>query len=268
MTPNSARPALSAARRLAAAALGLATLAILGACGEGSGSTCATCDTGRPTVTLTATGSTDSTVSFTTHATDNLGLLTVHARITAAGISGGFDTTFNTAVTTVDIPYTISIPPSIPTGTAITVVGSAMDGAHNAAHPDTLMLHTGAGGAAAVVLTNPHSTDTAVVGFSLAIAISGNSASKVKVLGYIASGVFATPFRDSVVFTSPLKDSIAVDTALSLVGASVGTLTITPFMIDSLGRQTLGNPVSLFVTNIVPTNTVPVVDFSINSRIE
>ena len=33
-------------------------------------------------------------------------------------------------------------------------------------------------------------------------------------------------------------------------------------MIDSLGRQTLGNPVSLFVTSVVPTNTVPVVDFS------
>ena len=268
MTPNSARPALHSARRLAAAAFGLAVMAILGACGEGTGSTCATCDTGRPTVSLAQTGTSDTSISFTTHATDNLGLLTVHARVTAAGLSGGFDTTFNTAVTAVDIPYTIDIPSSIPTGTSITVVASAMDGAHNAAHPDTLMLHTGAGGANAVIVTNPHSTDTAVVGFSLAVAISGKTTSKVKTLGYIASGVFATPFRDSVVFTSPLKDSIALDTALSLVGASTGTLTITPFMIDSLGRQTLGAPVSLFVTNVIPTNTVPVVDFSINSRIE
>ena len=102
------------------------------------------------------------------------------------------------------------------------------------------MLHTGAGGAAAVILTNPHSSDTAVVGFSLAIAVSGKAPAKVKSLGYIASGVFATPVRDSVLYSSPLLDSIALDTALSLVGASTGTLTITPFMIDSLGRQTLG----------------------------
>ena len=268
MTPNSARPALHSARRLAAAAFSLAVAAILGACGEGSGSTCATCDTGRPVVTLAETSATDSTVAFTTHASDNLGLLTVHARVSAAGLAGGFDTTFTSAVTSVDIPYTISIPSSIPAGTSITIVGTAMDGAHNAAHPDTLVLHTGAGGASAVIVTNPHSTDTAVVGFSLAVAVSGKTSSKVKALGYIASGVFATPFRDSVLFSSPLKDSIAIDTALSLVGASTGTLTITPFMIDSLSRVTLGNPVSLFVTNVVPTNTVPVVDFSINSRIE
>ena len=268
MTPNSARLVLSPARRFAAAALGLAVVAILGACGEGSGSTCATCDTGRPVVNVSETSTTDSSITISTHATDNLGLLTVHTRITAAGISGGFDTTFNSAVTSVDIPSTIQIPSTIPTGTQITVVASAMDGAHNAAHPDTLMLHTGAGGAAAVIVTNPHASDTAVVGFSLAIAISGKAPAKVKSLGYIASGVFATPFRDSVIFTSPLLDSIALDTALSLVGASTGTLTITPFMIDSLGRQTLGAPVSLFVTNIVPTNTVPVVDFQIADRIE
>jgi hypothetical protein len=269
MTSNSARPALPSARRLKAAAFGLAVVAILGACGEGSGSTCATCDTGRPVVTLTQTGApTDSSVTFDTHATDNLGLLAIHVRITAPGIAGGFDTTFNSAVTSVDIPYSLSVPSTVPAGTSITIVASAMDGAHNAAHPDTLVLHTGTGGASAVIVTNPHSTDTAVVGFSLAVAVSGKTSSKVKALGYIASGVFATPFRDSVLFTSPLKDSVAIDTALSLVGASTGTLTITPFMIDSLSRMTLGNPVLLFVTNVVPTNTVPVVDFSINSRIE
>ena len=268
MNPNSARSALSPARRLAAAAFGLAVVAILGACGEGSGSTCATCDNGRPVVTVTETSTTDSSIALSTHASDNLGLLTVHTRVSAAGIAGGFDTTFTSAVTSVDIPSTIQIPASVPTGTTITVVATAMDGAHNAAHPDTLVLHTGAGGAAAVILTNPHSSDTAVVGFSLAIAVSGKAPAKVKSLGYIASGVFATPFRDSVIYTSPLLDSIALDTALSLVGASTGTLTITPFMIDSLGRQTLGAPVSLFVTNVVPTNTIPIVDFQIASRVE
>jgi len=263
MNPNSARLALSPTRRLTAAAFGLAVVAILGACGEGSGSTCATCDTGRPVVTLTETSSSDSSIAFTTHASDNLGLLTVHSRVTAVGLTGGFDTTFTSAVTSVDIPFTVQIPSTIPTGTTIMVVATAMDGAHNAAHPDTLTLHTGAGGATEVLITNPHSSDTAVVGFSLAVAVSGKTTAKVKTLGFIASGVFATPFRDSTIFTSPLLDSVAIDTALSLVGATTGTLTITPFMIDSAGRQTLGNPVSLFVTNVVPTNTIPVVDFSI-----
>ena len=180
MTPNSARLALSPARRFAAAAFGLAVVALLGACGEGSGSTCATCDTGRPVVSLAETSTTDSSITFTTHASDNLGLLTVHTRVSAAGIAGGFETTFTSAVTSVDIPSTIQIPSTVPTGTQITVVATAMDGAHNAAHPDTLLLHTGAGGAAAVLVTNPHASDTAVVGFSLAIAISGKAPAKVK----------------------------------------------------------------------------------------
>jgi hypothetical protein len=269
MIPNSARLALPSVRRYAAAGFGMALAAIAGACGEGSGSTCATCDTGRPTVTLSQTASaTDSSVDFTTHASDNLGLRAVHVRISAPGITGGFDTTFTSAVTSVDIPYSLAVSSSVPTGTPITIVATAMDGAHNAAHPDTLVLHTGGGGAAAVLVTNPHSTDTAVVGFSLAVAVSGKTASKVKSLGFIASGVFATPFRDSVIFASPLLDSMAIDTSLSLVGASTGTLTITPFMIDSAGRQTLGVPVALFVTNVVPTNTIPVVDFEIGKRIE
>src|SRR3954466_689917 len=119
MNPISARPALSPARRLAAAALGLAVVAIAGACGEGSGSTCATCDTGRPVVTLSETSTTDSSIAISTHASDNLGLLTVHTRVSAAGIAGGFDTTFNSAVTSVDIPSTIQIPASVPTGTQI-----------------------------------------------------------------------------------------------------------------------------------------------------
>src|SRR3569623_3308252 len=97
MNPNSARFAPPPARGLAAAAFGLAGVAIVGACGEGSGSTCATCDNGRPVVTVSETSTTDSSIALTTHASDNLGLLTVHTRVSAAGIDGGFDTTFTTA---------------------------------------------------------------------------------------------------------------------------------------------------------------------------
>src|SRR3978361_461173 len=135
MNPISARPALSPARRLAAAAFGLAVVAIAGACGEGSGSSCAAGDTGRPVVTLSETSTTDTSIAISTHASDNLGLLTVHTRVTAAGIAGGFDTTFTSAVTSVDIPSTIQIPASIPTGTQITVVASAMDGAQKHGPP-------------------------------------------------------------------------------------------------------------------------------------
>src|SRR4051794_759040 len=86
MNPISARSALSPARRLAAAAFGLVVVAVVGACGEGSGSTCATCDTGRPVVTVSETSTTDSSILLSTHASDNLGLLTVHTRVSAAGV--------------------------------------------------------------------------------------------------------------------------------------------------------------------------------------
>lgn len=210
----------------------------------------------------------DSSIAFTVQASDNLGLLNVHVTLSGPGISGSIDTTFTSAVTSVTLPYVINVPPSVPPGTNVTVIASAMDGAHNLARPDTAIVATGTAGATLAIITSPKATDTAVVGFSLAVSLTGVSPNMVRALGYIASGVFPSPVADSVLFNSPLKDSVSVDTSLSLVGASAGTMTLTPFVMDSLGRRVLGASVQLVVSSSAGGNTVPTVTFGVTPRIE
>ncbi len=262
-------PSLRLGRWLFAGALGT-VLAIAGtACTDQTGAGSAFTDRTPPVVRVVAgTPPSDTTIAFSVLAADNLGLLNVRVTVSGPGLGGTFDTTFNTTVTSVTLPYVVAIPPSVPPGTSVTVIAEAMDGAHNAAKPDTVLVGTGNQRPSVAVITNPTPADTAVVGFSIAVSVSGKSPDKVFVLGYIASGVFASPQSDSVVFSSPLKDSVAVDTMLSLVGASPGTLTITPFVTDSLKRRYLGTPVNIAVVGAANANTIPKVDFSLTSRIE
>lgn len=258
------------AGRLAGGVLALAAIVFAAACVEGNGAGGGVlADTTPPVATITAAApSSDSVVAFNVVATDNLGLLDVRVKVAGPGISGTFDTTFTSAVTNVTLPYTVPVPASVPPGTTVTIIASAIDGAHNVSKPDTAFVGTGNQSPSVAVITNPKSTDTAVVGFTMAVSLSGKSPSMVKALGFIASGVFATPVTDSVLYTSPLKDSVAVDTSVSLVGATTGTLTLTPFLLDSLKRRVLGVPVNVVVANSAAGNSVPVVDFGITPRIE
>jgi hypothetical protein len=250
--------------------VGLAATVLAAACVEGSGAGGAVlADTTPPAVSITAAAApSDSVVAFNVAATDNLGLLAVRVSIAGPGISGAFDTTFNSAVTSVTLPYTVPVPSTVPPGTTVTVIASAVDGAHNVSRPDTVFVGTGNQSPSVAVITNPKASDTAVVGFTMAVSISGKSPNMVKALGFIASGVFATPITDSVLYNSPLKDSVAVDTSVSLVGATTGTLTLTPFVMDSLKRRILGLPVNVVVANSAAGNSIPVVDFGITNRIE
>ncbi|MBX6332568.1 MAG: hypothetical protein IRY91_12040, partial [Gemmatimonadaceae bacterium] len=253
------------ARDVAALALAFAAFACSDQTATGGGLT----DQTRPVVDVTGTTPpADTTIAFNVTATDNLGLLNVQVTVSGPGVSGTFDTTFTSAVTSVTIPYVVGVPASVPPGTTVMVVAQAMDGAHNTSKPDTAYVGTGNQPPSVAVITNPTALDTAVVGFSIAVSISGKSPNKVKAIGYIASGVFASPVTDSVLFSSPLSDSTSIDTVLSLVGANVGTLTITPFVMDSLKRRFLGAPVSIPVLQTGPSNTVPLVDFGITSRVE
>ena len=164
----------------------------------------------------------------------------------------------------------MSIPPAVPIGTTITILAQSVDGQHNISRVDTLLMATGGGTPALVVLTAPKNVppDTGVVGSSIFLSISGRTQSKVKSLGWQVAGVFASPFRDSVVYGSPLKDSVAQDSAVSFVGASTGIAVITPYMYDSLGRLYVGPPVNVVVVATGGTGTIPVVDFGISKRIE
>jgi hypothetical protein len=227
-------------------------------------------DKNPPTISLTAGSSSDSVITFNVGATDNLGLLHVDAVAAAPGVGAVCDTTFNSAVTTFTRVCTVNIPSSVPIGTTITIFAQSVDGQHNISRVDTLLMATGGGTPAQVVLTQPRNVpqDTGVVGSSSLLSISGRTQSKVKVLGWQVTGVFAGTFRDSVVFASPLKDSTAQDSAISFVGANPGTAIVTPFMYDSLGRLYVGPPVTMIVVATGGTNTIPVVDFGMTKRIE
>jgi hypothetical protein len=230
-------------------------------------------DKNPPTVSLSPGAVTDSTMTFTISATDNLGLLHVDAVAgsQAGGLAAACDTTFNSAVTTFSRLCTIGVPATVPIGTQVTILGQSVDGAHNISRVDTLLMVTGGGSPSIVKFTAPKTGDSAVVGSSIAMSISGKSGLKVKTLGWIvqqASGTYAPAKRDSVVFNSPLKDSTGVDSSISFVGAVAGPATLTPFMYDSIGTLYLGPPVNINVLATGGANTIPVVDFGITKRIE
>lgn len=128
----------------ALAAVALATAA--GACtvtSDPAGLTQA--DTQPPTVAVVPqTAPNDSSIAFTLNASDNMGLLVVGASLSGPGITGSVDTTFTSAVTSVSLPYVITVPGGTPPGTLIMVIGSAVDGAHNLSKPDTAFVATAA----------------------------------------------------------------------------------------------------------------------------
>jgi hypothetical protein len=262
-TLASGRPRLL---RLAAAAAMAVSLASCVAGDTGSSLS----DKNPPTISLSPGSSSDSAITFNVGATDNLGLLHVDAVAAAPGIGAVCDTTFSAAVTSFTRICSVSIPSSVPIGTTITILAQSVDGQHNISRVDTLLMATGGGTPALVILTAPKNVppDTAVVGFSTFLSISGRTQSKVKVLGWQVTGVFAAPFRDSIVYGSPLKDSVAQDSSISFVGASTGTAVVTPFMYDSLGRLYVGPTVNVIVVSSGGSNTIPVVDFGMTKRIE
>ncbi len=258
-------PAAEPRLRLAAVALAALLAAGLAACGEGV--TDPTGDRTPPRITLAPmTAPNDSTLAFDAAVTDNLGILAVRVRVEGDGITGVFDTTFNSPNTSLTLPYTVFVPSSVPLGTTVMVTASATDGARNISKTDTLFLATGGVQPAVALITSPHSGDSAVVGFNVGLSLSAKSPSKVRALGYQASGVLAK--TDSTVFASPLKDSTATETSIDLTGASTGTLTLQPFLVDSLGRRQLGPQLLLTVVSSANANSKPTVTFGTTDRIE
>lgn len=265
---------LSARRRpIVAAVLGLTLLATGISC-DSSGLNDPMSDRVPPTVVLSqVAGAPDSVLAFSAHATDNLGILTVQVQVTGAGAASLLDTTLSTTFTSnntaVDLPYSLLVPKSVPPGTTVTVVAVALDGARNASRPDSLFLGTGNQTPALVSITSPTSADSTAVGFTLPILISGSSPNRVKVLGYSASGAIASAVTDSIIFRSDsLRNDTTASLTLDLTGASAGTLTLTPFLIDSLGRRVTGASVTMTITSTAASNTIPTVTFGITDRIE
>ena len=142
-TAGSSEPARVLVRSLFALAVAAAVMA--GCEGQlSTDSNVVIMDKVAPTVKITPTvPQPDSAfVSFDVQANDNLGLLRVVTGVSGLGVSGGFDTTFNATVTSIDIPYRVQLQSGTPQGDTVTVISQAMDGSGNSSAPDTARIVT------------------------------------------------------------------------------------------------------------------------------
>ncbi len=224
-------------------------------------------DTTPPTIKLAkATSAVDSVLAFAANVTDNLGIQRVHVDATG-GVTASFDSVFHSAVTGTSLSFALSVPRSVPAGTPVTLIGYAYDGAGNRSAPDTLRLGTGNLAPAAVVITAPATGSSVVIGKSTVVAITGTSKVKVQFVGYQTSGAFTA--SDSTAFNSPLSDSIGTQLTMA-VPASIpaGSVTLTPFIRDSLGNRGLGSPITLKVQAATGVKAAPIVNFGSDKRVE
>src|SRR5947209_883744 len=212
-----------------------------------------------PTISLTPiAGRPDTVIAFSTEAKDNLGLKTIHVQAIGA-VGAVFDTTFTSTVTDIQLPFTLFASRTVPPGTPVTITAQAIDGAGNTSGVDTLIMATGNLPPPQVQVLSPFSGSSAVVGKSILVTVMGKAATKILALGLNSTGPVVR--ADSVLFSSPLRDSITmVDTIAIPANAATGTLTITPFLRDSLGQRAVGPSITINVQTAAQINSVPVVN--------
>ncbi|HEY5086143.1 MAG TPA: hypothetical protein VII66_02180 [Gemmatimonadaceae bacterium] len=220
-----------------------------------------------PTIKLASgTSSVDSVLSFAANVTDNLGIKRVHVEATG-GVTASFDSVFHSAVTSTSLAFSLSVPRSVPAGTPVVLIGVAYDGAGNISAPDTLKLGTGNLAPANVLITAPATGSPVVIGKSTVIAITGTSKVKVQWLGYQTTGAFTA--ADSVPFSSPLSDSTNTQLTMSVpASTAAGSVTLTPFIRDSLGNRGVGSPITLKVEAATGVKAPPIVTFGSDQRVE
>jgi hypothetical protein len=245
-------------RGTALAAIAVSISLGVAACNDTT-STDATKDRTPPTVTLTPiTGGADTVISFSTQAKDNLGLKTIHVQAIGA-VGAVFDTVFTSAVTDITLPFTLFASRSVPPGTPVIITASAIDGAGNSSGVDTLRMATGNVPPPEVKVLSPFSGSSAVVGKSILVTVMGKTAIKVRSLGLSTTGPVVR--TDSTLYSSPLRDSLTMQDTIAIpANALPGTLTITPFLRDSLGQRAVGPSITITVQTAAQVNSVPVVN--------
>ncbi len=226
-----------------------------------------TADANPPALDLVAAAaSADTALAFSADARDNLGLKTIHVSV-SGGVTFTFDTTFTSAVKETSIPFSVGVPQSVPTGTAVTVTAFATDGSGNRSPTDTLRLAVGNVVPPSALIIEPKSGTIAVVGKSIVLSIMGRSGLRVAALGFQTSGVLTA--ADSTLFTTPLRDSLTINATLTIPeGTPTGQLNVVPFVYDSLGQRSLGPAIVLTVQTAASTTSSPVVTFGLTSRVE
>jgi hypothetical protein len=245
-------------RGLTWAAVAVSISLVVGACNDNT-SIDPQRDRIPPTLDLTALGGrADTVIAFSTQAKDNLGLKTIHVQAVGA-VGFVYDTVFTSAVTDIQLPFTLFASRSVPPGTPVTVTATAYDGAGNSSGVDTLIMATGNLPPPEVRVLSPFSGSSAVVGKSILVTVMGKAATKVLSLGLNSTGPVVR--ADSVLFSSPLLDSTTMQDTIAIpLNATPGTLTITPFLRDSLGQRAVGPAITINVQTAAQINSVPVVN--------
>src|SRR4051812_2582087 len=212
-----------------------------------------------PTLDLTPIGGRpDTVIAFNTEAKDNLGLKTIHVQAIGA-VGFVYDTVFTSAVTDIQLPFTLFANRTVPPGTPVTITAQAMDGAGNTSAIDTLIMATGNLPPPEVRILSPFSGSSAVVGKSILVTVMGKAATKVRSLGLMSTGPVVR--NDSLIYSSPLLDSLTMQDTIAIpANATPGTLTITPFLRDSLGQRAVGPSITITVQTAAQINSVPVVN--------
>lgn len=257
------RPAATSGRVLVV----LGAVAALGACNGDAVIDPPFRDTVKPAVALAkGTAQSDTTLVLSVNATDNIGLKTIKVTL-SGGVAAAYDTTFTTSVQAATLALTIRVPSSAPLGSTVNIRAIAMDGAENWSDTARLVMTVGNLEPPQAVVTSPAAGSPVVSGKALVLSISAKARYKVRTLGYQLSGAYSA--RDSVLYGAPLKDSVGLLDTLTIPDTVKGaSITVTPFIIDSLNQRVSGTPVSYAVQSAANANTIPIVHTGVTSRLE
>lgn len=224
-------------------------------------------DSAKPRVTLVkGTSTTDTILPVSVSARDDIGIKNVHVTL-QGGVSATFDTTLTSAATSLDLGVLFRVPASAPLGSTVNVRAIVTDGAGNLSDTAKLVMTVGNLTPPAAVITSPAAGSPVVVGKSLVISFTGKARYRVRTLGYTIRGAYN--FSDSAQYNTPLKDSVAVlDTLVVPDSVKGATITVTPFIVDSLLQRVEGTPIAYAVQSATNTTTLPVVRNGVTARLE
>ena len=224
-------------------------------------------DTVKPRVSI-AKGlpTADSLLAVTISANDNIGLKRVRLLL-SGGITATFDTVMTSAVTSLTLAINVKVPSNAVIGATVNARSVAIDGAGNQSDTALVALTVGSLEPPAAIITSPVAASPVVSGKALVLSISGKARYKVRVLGYQIAGAYN--FRDSLSFNAPLRDSLAILDTLTIPDSVKGaTISVTPFITDSLNQRVLGTSVVYAVQPPATSTTIPVVRTGVATRVE
>ncbi|MBP6771905.1 MAG: hypothetical protein KA154_02840 [Gemmatimonadaceae bacterium] len=224
-------------------------------------------DAVKPRVSMAkGVSQTDTALVLSVNATDNVGLKTIRVRF-SGGVAAAYDTTFTSSIQAANLALTVRVPSSAPLGATVNVQAIAIDGATNMSDTASLVMTVGNLEPPQALITSPAAGSPVVSGKALVLSLSARARYKVRTLGYAITGAYNT--RDSILYGAPLRDTVAVLDTLTLPDSVRGaSITVTPFIVDSLNQRVIGAAVSYAVQSAANANTIPIVMAGVTKRLE